>query len=161
MGGCPDPDLGVIISIGDYEYHLECWNNMNRLDYTLSLKYTNTIDHRLSKRAVITVRNGIPESSDPPEWLTSGEKSTVLDFFSFIKEEEEKLLKNGGGKSAQNGFFNVFYDYWMHYPHTISYAYRTNASNGTPNWWWDITLMPLEENEQEMGSNEERGMVKN
>jgi hypothetical protein len=151
MGSClPNPDLRVVIGIGDYEYHLECWNNMNKLDYTLSLDYVNTTthSHHLSKRAFITVKNGIPESSDPPEWLTGGEKSTVPEFFSYIKEEEEKLRENGKGRSVGNGFFKVSYDVWMHYPRRISYAYRTTASNATPEWWWEITLTPPEETER-------------
>jgi hypothetical protein len=150
MGSCPDSDLGVKINISDYEYHLECWNNMNRLDYTLSLDYVNatTRSRHLSKRAVITVKNGIPESSDPPEWLTNGEMSTVPEFFSFIKEEEEKLWENGEGRSARNGYFKVSYDVWRHYPHTISYAYRTTDSDKSYQWRWTITLTPPEETER-------------
>ena len=81
------------ISIGDYEEHLEAWNRMGLLDYKLSLSYRTDLDDEFPQKAIIIVKNGIPESSDPPSWLTRGEKSTIPDFYSFIKNEEKRLQK--------------------------------------------------------------------
>jgi hypothetical protein len=88
MGSCP---FGPNVNIGDYEYHLKEWNNQRLLDYKLSVSYSERISFKkyTLKKAVIYVKNGIAESSNPPEWLESGEISTILDFFSFIKKEEK------------------------------------------------------------------------
>jgi disulfide oxidoreductase YuzD len=149
MGSCP---VGPEIDIGDYEYHLEEWNKQNMLDYKLMLKRSDygggpTIKQVVT--AVITVRNGIPESSDPLEWLESGKMSTVPKFFSFIKKEE-KRLKDDHSFSTLIAKYNTEY----HYPMVIrNDTMWTGSNDAYPIWIWRITLTPLEENEQ--GNGEE------
>ncbi|MDR0472573.1 MAG: hypothetical protein LBH43_02710 [Treponema sp.] len=147
----PNPDLYIEINIGDYEGRLEAWNNLNILDYQLQLVHNHTYSSSDSKRAFITAKNGIPESSEPPGWLTSGEMSTVPEVFSFVKEEEEKAKKNNS-KSAYytgNGFLSVGYHPEYHYPALILYAYRRDDGGDVPTWGWGIHMIPLVENEQE------------
>jgi hypothetical protein len=145
MGSCP---VGPEIDIGDYEYQLEKWNNQNLLDYTLVLSFSDRRSEYTVKRAVITVRNGIPESSDPPEWLTSGEKSTVPNFFSFIKKEEKKI-KEYNDSSRLIAKYNTEY----HYPRFIQRRPIGGIQNPEPFpvWTWIIALSPLAENEQGNG----------
>ena len=143
VGSCPEP--GITINIGDYEYHLEMWNNQNILDYQLSVTFRFSNER---EQAVVFVKNGIPESSDPPTWLANGKKSTVSDFFSFIKEEERRLMGNGRGIWDQAGFFIVNYDIKYHYPIIIKFASRTTGSDQSADWHWTITLTPIEETEQ-------------
>jgi hypothetical protein len=90
------------------------------------------------KQAVVVVKNGIPESSDPPEWLTSGEKSTVPGFFSLIKEEEKKFWES----FEPNDFLKVYYDHKYNYPHTIEVGYASWIER-----MWTIRLTPLVETE--------------
>jgi len=140
LGSCPAPD--VEINIGDYDEQLEAWNYQNMLNYQLLLVYYYE-GYSKSKQAVVTVKNGIPESSDPADWLASGEKSNIPDFFSFIKEQEKKFEK---GRFFQNSYhFKVGYNSEYHYPYSIQY-YSFNSSSGPYTYWrWDITLTPLEE----------------
>jgi hypothetical protein len=149
MGSCP---FGPEIDIGDYEYYLEEWNRQNLLDYTLVLSCS---DYRggyiiKQKQAVITVRNGVPVSSDHPEWLTSGEMSTVPEFFSFIKEEEKRMKKANSSNELFAGYDIVYY-----YPNVIERSVRGGIQNTEPDpvWIWRIKLAPPEEYEQ---GNEER-----
>jgi hypothetical protein len=148
MGSCPEPK----IDIGDYEYHLEEWNRQNMLDYQIELQYRRYLDIQIKaqKEAVITVKNGIPESSDPPEWLTSGEMSTVPEIYSFIKEEAERL-KNTLARKVLFVEYNTVY----HYPKVIRERSMGIAGETDPFWVWTITLTPPEENEQETGNGEE------
>jgi hypothetical protein len=79
MGSCP---LDLEIDIGDYEYHWKEWNRQNMIDYQIGVFHFNS--NGGGGDAVIIVKNGVPESSDPSEWLAIGKKSTIPDFFSFI-----------------------------------------------------------------------------
>jgi len=121
--------FGPHIQIGDYEDQLEAWNNMNMLDYQLSLSHYGI--NSLTRRAVITVRNGIPESSDPPEWLTSGEKSTIPEFFSFINDEKNKI---------KSGYLSAYYDTEYHYPIDI---HKSPLIGDDFEYVWFIKLTPL------------------
>jgi hypothetical protein len=150
IGSCPS---GPEIDIGDYEYHLEEWNRQNLLDYKLMLQCSDYRGGHTKKQAVITVKNGIPESSDPLEWLTGGEMSTVPDFFSFIKEEE-KRLEDANASRRLIATYNTEY----HYPRVIKkFVIGKGIQNTEPDpvWTWIITLTPLGENEQETGNGEE------
>ena len=140
--GCKAPD--VDIDIGNYNYNLEAWNNQNMLDYQLTLVYSYDGG---SERAVVIVKNGIPESSDPPTWLSNDMKSTIPDFFSFIIyiSERKDRVRDGRFYNTTNGFFKVRYDFKYYYPSLISYAYRTTHSDRSSDWFWEIKLEPLEE----------------
>ena len=100
MGNCIIVNGDLSIEIGHYEKHLEAWNNLNILDYQLTVEYISRgpSGPKLEFASVVNVKNGMPISSDPPEWLESGEKSTVNDFFLFIKEIEKKLRDGYNGK---------------------------------------------------------------
>jgi hypothetical protein len=106
---------------------------MNRLDYRLSLVYFSDGE----KNATITVRNGIPESSTPPEWLERGEMSTVPEIFSFIKKEEKRIKKDNRSISLV-----VRYNDDYHYPRIISGYRRGGIQNSLPAWDWNITVIP-------------------
>jgi hypothetical protein len=143
MGSCP---LGPEIDIGDYESHLEKWDRQNLLDYKLSVGYGHYSDGN-SKSAVIIVRNGIPKSSDPPEWLASGEMSTVPEIYFFIKEEGKRIKNANASESLTVGYNSIY-----HYPSSITVCLRGLGIQNTepdPVWDWSINLMPLVENEQE------------
>jgi hypothetical protein len=143
MGSCPISPLSHEIDIGDYEGQLDAWNKQNLLDYKLTVEcyaLQHTDEHR-TDRAVITVRNGIPESCYPPEWLESGEMSTVTEAFSFIKEEEKRIKK-----STTLGMLVVRYDTEYHYPMAIRDLIERDMSNvHSQIWIWHITLTPLAE----------------
>jgi len=158
MGNCIITYNGVLtIEIGYYEKHLETWNNLNILDYQLLVgeyeawEMSGPIQEG-SFESVVNVKNGMPISSDPPEWLESGEKSTVNDFFLFIKEIEKKLLDSYNGKDDCR--LNVRYNREYHYPIKIRI---TSDIPGINSGTWEITLkLPDEtEIEQEPESNEE------
>jgi hypothetical protein len=152
MGSCP---LSPDINIGDYENQLEEWNRQNMLDYKLILKCTDFhgggwhTTKATKKQAVITVRNGIPESGDPPEWLTGGEMSTVPEIFSFIKEEEKRLKDINASRRLIVKYNNEY-----HHPRAIQELIIGN-NEPFPVWIWTITLTPSGENEQETGNGEE------
>ena len=140
------PHLGIDIDIGDYDYHLEMWNNQNMLDYQLEVYFRDNI----SKQAIISIKNGIPESSDPSSWIVSNEKSTVPDFFFFIKDEEEKINNESRASLfTAAGYFIVRYDNKYHYPMEISFASRTTHSDQSADWIWRINLIPAEDIEHE------------
>jgi hypothetical protein len=150
MGSCPTEDDEFKIRIGDYENQLAAWNNNNILDYQLRLIYEDfKYYYDKSKRAYINVKNGIPENSEPPEWLMDGDMSTVPEIFSFIKEEEKKLM-DGRYSFYKPGYFYVSYNPDYHYPDEISYAYTRTSSNSEPDWIWRINMILLVENEQEI-----------
>jgi hypothetical protein len=139
------------IDIGDYKNQLKAWNSQNMLDYQFTIKYRNTPGQR--RGAVVNVRNGIPESSDPPEWLTDWKISTIPEIYSFIKEEEDGVRyrhKTSGSRYS----FKVSYNTEYHYPNKIETSEIPFPSGGV-NGTWTITLTPLEENGQETGSGGE------
>ena len=112
------------------------------LNYQLTVEYYEAqYGGSFNEKAVITVKNGIPESNVPAAWLLNGEKSTIPEFFSFIKETEEKIKKTNRLVTTA-GFFIVDYHYEYHYPRSIQYAYRTTGSNREADWIWSIVLEP-------------------
>jgi len=125
------------IDIGDYANQLKEWDRQNLLDYKLRLSYYHGSN---LKNAVVIVRNGIPESSDPPEWLAGGEKSTVPEFFSFVKEEKNK--------NTNDLSLHVSYDTVFHCPRYIERGDRSSHSTG-PVWGWSIELILMPEKQQE------------
>jgi hypothetical protein len=150
--GCPDhdPDLEERIDIGDYEDQLSAWNGQNMLDYQLS------VVNRISGPrfyAVINVKEGIPESSDPPSWLEKQKLSTIPEFYLYIKEVEKE--KRDRPKDYKRSSFKVRYNVEYHYPNYTFDYYSHGSELGA---WaaneWFVTLTPLGENEQETGSGE-------
>ena len=92
FGNCPEPD---VVYLPDYESNLERWNELNMTDYRLTLEYRDINDSHNNKQAVVYVRNGMPERSDPQEWLEDGEMSTVEDIFSFIMKRPPIKKRTG------------------------------------------------------------------
>ena len=135
---------GPDIDIGNYEKNLENWNSQNLLNYQLTIRYDNYLDDNVTEHVIIIVKNGIPESSNPPKWLEKGQISTVLDFFSYIKKEEKRFRGNNS-PLTKTGYFEVSYHYNLYYPNNIRAAISTSASNRSPHLRWEISLMPLEE----------------
>lgn len=141
MGTCVIADNGELdIDIGYYENHLEAWISQNILDYQIKVTH---FKHNPVKRGVVIVKNGIPESSDPPTWLERGYKSTVMDFFSFIKEEEKRLRDTFDGKNDCR--LEVRYNREYHYPRRIFLSGED----------WEITLTLLKEEDQTSEIGEE------
>ena len=149
MGACHiSGHMSHQINIGDYDKQLEAWNNRNMPDYRFRLSYYYRDKRGDSiKGAVITVRNGIPESSDPPEWLAGGEMSTVPEFFSFIRKEKNKLM-NTEATVDPEAVLHLFtsYNTVYHYPANISLSYGGFPGFG---WNWSIDLLPMAEYVQE------------
>jgi hypothetical protein len=147
LGTC-FPDDGVLeIDTGDYEAQLSMWNNQNMLDYQLLVKFSQA-GAGLRREAVINVKNGIPESSDPPEWLTDRWwllLSTIPEFYSYIKEKEEEKRKEPK-KEYNSSSLKVSYDTEYHYPSYISDCASHGSGDGA--WYhreYFITLTPLGE----------------
>jgi hypothetical protein len=131
MGSCP---VGPNIDIGYYEELLDAWNNQNMLDYKLDMVFSRYSSQK-GKAATIIVRNGIPESSDPSEWLASGEMSTVPEIYSFIKEEAERIKKANASSTGLYVSYNTVY----HYPnHIVKYS----GGEGPGEWEWNLKLTP-------------------
>jgi len=132
---CP---LGVNIDIGDYDYHLEEWNNQNMFNYQIVVKqaYPNIVNE-----AIILVKNGIPKSINKPYWDVRERLSTIPDYYSFINKEiidKQKI-------SLYNYSFVVKYNTEYHYP--VSIICKRNGSEVYSHF---ISLMPLEEGELEI-----------
>jgi hypothetical protein len=117
------------IDIGDYENQLAAWNSQNMLDYRFSVRRGSNSDREF---VIINVKNGIPESSDPPSWITEGEKSTIPEFYSLIKgyEKNYKDWHDSGDKRYLS--LKVRYDTEYHYPSNIEAGER----------FWFIVLKP-------------------
>jgi hypothetical protein len=149
LGNCSDDIYAPYIHILDYENQLAVWDKQNMRDYRLSLSHLSNNGYTLKQQAVIIVKNGIPESSDPPEWLTSGEKSTVSDFFSFIMKEKNKI--------SRGGYLYAYYDPEYHYPNRIiALAGKGSGAryrDSVPDWSWYIDLRPLTDKVQETWDN--------
>jgi len=141
---CPQEGHIFDIDIGDYETHLEAWNSQNMPDYQIKADYYSD----MWKTAYIIVRNGIPESSDPSYWLEEDRMSTIPDFFSFIKKEEERIKKTYNGKD--HSYLTVKYNNVYHYPNEI----RSQENYYNNGHHWIITLMPLEEGELDIDIGE-------
>jgi len=143
LGNCDTSDSSPKINIGDYDNQLAAWNSQNMLDYKLRVVFYGRGHPDNPKRALVIVKNGIPESSNPPEWLTNGEMSTMPDFFSFIKEEENSIMNT-------NALVSLYakYDTVYHYPTDISKDDSVSYTVG-PVWGWIIELILMVENQQE------------
>jgi hypothetical protein len=106
------------------------------LDYRIRVENSTGDGPRL---AYINVRNGVPESSDPPSWITEGKETTIPEFFAYIKEEEKRIRDL---YSASNGTFNcsiiVRYDAHKHYPFSIN-----SWTGGCEPSGFRIILMPV------------------
>ena len=133
-------DVWFIRMIPLVENEEAVWNMQNILDYELILNYSdnNTAN---SNKAVISVRNGTPVSSDPPAWIPNGEMSTIPEFFSFIKEEEERLIDV---RTTEQGSFIAVYDPINHYPRLISTFPPIETTASIDRYCWEITMVPLE-----------------
>jgi len=140
LGNCDTSDYSSKIDIGDYDNQLAAWNSQNMLDYKLRVGFYGRGN---SKRAFLIVKNGIPENSVPPEWLTNGEMSTIPEFFSFIKEEENSIMTTNASVSLY-----AKYDTIYHYPKGITKNDSISYTVG-PVWGWEIDLILMVENQQE------------
>jgi hypothetical protein len=136
MGACWFWKGDLDIDIGDYEYHLDAWNRQDMLDYQIMV-VNSSRGNRIG--ALITVKNGIPESSDPSYWLEDNSPSTIPEFYSLIKTlEKDTRDKYEKGNSSYS--LKINYNTEYHYPISMVLIidnYRTQP--------WTITLMPLEE----------------
>ena len=138
VGGC---DMRIHIDIGDYEAQLAAWNSQNMLDYQIS----GTLMSSRKQSVFISVRNGIPESSNPPEYITSRAELTITEFYSLIKELEKQFKDWHNSGDNRSLSLKVSYNTEYHYPDMI-----INRINGKKNGDWQIALMPLEEGELEI-----------
>jgi len=130
----------IDIDIGDYEDHLEAWNNQNMLEYQLNVGSWSSRPY--PQGALVTVRGGIPESSDPSYWLEESQMSTIPEFYALIKYYEKGM--NDAHNSGDNRSLSLkaSYNIEYHYPHSI-----ITKVNGDTTTDWSISLMPLEEGE--------------
>jgi hypothetical protein len=154
MGTCVlEGDLEI--DIGDYEYQLEAWNSQNMLDYQMRVKFEGGASNR-KENVVINVRNGIPESSNPPEWIaTEWRISTVPEFYSSIKRVEEDY-RDGHKKNNDSYSLKVRYNPDYHYPCEIEYSHSANteAKGAWSRVTWTITVTPLGDLEIDIGDYE-------
>jgi hypothetical protein len=156
-GTCGLPS-NLDIDIGDYNNQLNAWNSQNMLDYQIRVKYR---DGTGGREGVIYVKNGIPESSNPPGWIVGwgegGWMSTVPEFYSYIKERE-KAMRDWHKETTDSYSLKVRYDTTYHYPceivDSVSYTSQLGmVGNGNPSVW-TISVRPVTW-ETETGSNEE------
>jgi hypothetical protein len=147
LGSCRSNtnDEVLEIDIGDYEEHLAAWHRYNLLDYRLKVECWEYGSHEL---AYINVKNGIPESSDPPSWITKGKKSTIPEFYVYIKEEEQRIRDAfnaySGLYDTLTCYFRVRYEHKL-YPCMIDSGIRRRNRSTGPDHAWNITLMPYRE----------------
>jgi hypothetical protein len=137
------------IDIGDYENQLNAWNRQDMIDYQLYVRIFDFTGE--PTRVVITVKDGIPESSDPPSYLERGRLSTIPEYFSFIKKKEKEIIDRHK-KTTDSHTLNLRYNTEFHYPEYI-YSGVTHQSSSKGNWSateWSIIVMPLEEGDLEI-----------
>jgi len=137
MGACVFGKGELDIDIGDYEYHLEAWNNQNMLDYQIEVIYMGS---NRKTQTLITVKNNIPESNDSSYWLEENRKSTIPEFYSLIKSYE-KIFRDAHN-SGDNRLLSlkVSYNTKYHYPTSI-----ISKVNGSTTQHFIISLKPLGE----------------
>jgi hypothetical protein len=129
MGTC-NLFITLGIDIGDYKNQLAAWNSQNMLDYQINV---DLFSHGSREDALITVRNGITVDSDHSYWLEKNRPSTVLEFYSYIKELEKTSY-------SLKSSYNTEY----HYPSSIiTETFKSFRE-------WRIYLMPLEEGDLEI-----------
>jgi hypothetical protein len=100
-------------------------------------------------KAVIYVKNGIPESSDPPSWLEDGRLSTIPEFYSYIKQVEEGI-KNVPKSDYKRASFNVSYNTEYHYPNYIATYFSYSDTGAWSRVQYKISFMPFEEGKLEI-----------
>jgi hypothetical protein len=152
-GTCGLPS-NLDIDIGDYNNQLEAWNSQNMLDYQMVVRYFATNGSK--KYANITVKNAIPESSNPLEWIANGRLSTVPEFYSYIKREE-KRIRDSHKKNINSYSLKVRYDTTYHYPREIEDSFSNKEHPGLGSHvsgTWTISVWPVY-GETEAGSGEE------
>jgi hypothetical protein len=144
IGACVLGKGDFYIDIGDYENQLEAWNSQNMLDYQLNM----VSGHASYKQsALITVRNGIPISSDPSYWITNN-LSSIPECYSYIKLREKILKDEYESGSSASCSLEVTYNTEYHYPSYITTKFYSNDSR------WSITLMPLGEGDLEIDAGD-------
>jgi hypothetical protein len=144
------PKDGYFIDIGDYENQFEAWNKQNMLDYQMRVVFYTRFNGNIDRNnAIVTVKNGIPESSDPSYFLTTTEPKTIQEVYSLIKRVEEDIT-NDLEKGSLACWLKVTYNAEYYYPSNITWT-RSNGINNER----QITLTPPEETEQETGDGEE------
>jgi len=148
MGTCVSWEGDLDIDIGDYENQLIAWNSQNMLDYQLYVR--DTTGH-IPEEAHVTVKDGVPESSDPSYWLEYHQKSTIPEFYSYIKklEKDKRDEYKGGNCSLKVSYNNKYY-----YPCEITWKVDNFISQ-----LYLISLMPLEEGELEIDIGDYEGQL--
>jgi hypothetical protein len=129
MGSCP-VDYGEFeIDIGDYENQLAAWNAQNMLNYQISVENWSGDQ---PEGALITVKNGIPESSDPLNWNVHKRKSTIPEFYALIKSDEKIFNDSHNSGDVKAMGLKVSYNTEYHYPKEIISKYNgyTTAAGG-------------------------------
>jgi hypothetical protein len=135
MGTCDSYKGYLEIDIGDYENQLKAWNRQNMLDYQMQVNYETNHQRGRVEGAVITVKNGNPESSDPPEWIEDHwDISTVPDFYSLIKEVE-KNYRDWHKESNNSYFLKARYNPDYHCPCEIVSTVSWEKSGGKGGGW--------------------------
>jgi hypothetical protein len=142
-----DNDGKLNIDIGDYEAQLVAWNSLNMRNYQL-LVVDDTQGAGYQESIVITIKNGIPESIEPPSsWLEKDGLTTIPAFFDYIKREEKSMrdMPKSGYKLAN---FHVYYHSELYYPVLIStsVSYSSSVPGAYFSGSYSITLTPLGEN---------------
>jgi hypothetical protein len=122
------------IDIGDYEAQLVAWNSQNMLDYQLWEEFSAP---GWIEGALVTIKNGIPVSSDPSYWLEDNSNNTIPDYFSFIKRIERDIKDDHKKGSFTSYNLKVSYNTVYHYPHDITLKIDDYTKK------WTIRLTPL------------------
>jgi hypothetical protein len=147
LGTCFSDDGVLEIDIGDYEAQLSAWNSLNMLNYQL-LVDDNTQSEGHNEIVVIHVKNGIPESIEPPSsWLEKDGLTTIPEFFDYIKKAE-KRMRDGPKNKYKSLRFMVHYHSELYYPIYIGID-ETGKGSGMGNYAYssyNISLTPLGEN---------------
>jgi hypothetical protein len=145
MCSCPDDSDDVLeIDIGDYEAQLAAWNSKNMIDYKLSVELWNM---GIAK-AVVIVKNGVPETSDFSLWFPEWQLPlTIQEYYSYI-EKEVKNMRSRPKNEYESASFKVRYNTEYHYPNYIFSCFSYGSSDGAWNYYeWRISLTPLGEEE--------------
>jgi hypothetical protein len=149
-----------MIDIGDYEAQLAGWDSLNILDYQLLIVDTYGPGGSYKENVIVNVKNGIPESCDPPSWLDT-HRTTIPEWFSYIKMKETEM-KDWPKNRYVSVSFKVNYHSEPYYPvpelyYPISISTRIilddspEVNGAFSSSSYSITLTPL----GQQGSGEE------
>jgi hypothetical protein len=144
MGSCPT-EYFLDIDIGDYKGQLVAWNSQNMFDYQLKVR---CFENTEGGDYFTVVKDGITKSRTP-EQFTGWKMSTIPEFYSFIKEEEERVRDRHKKHGIDGHRFKVSYNPEYHYPDYIESSFTKTLFAGWVGMGggasWTISLMPLGE----------------